>query len=350
MSGGRSYLDFISALGPIILGYRDEDVDSYVMDQMTFSGNLFPLPSRLEAEAAEMLIEFIPCAEMVLFLKNGGDATMAAARLARAYTGRKSILNKGYHGWGVFDQLTPFTTINDLKEYFDPRLPHGDVAGILIEPELFTKEELQQIRIICTDNNVILVFDEVVSGFRIAMGGVQEYYGVTPDLACFSKAMANGYPISALVGKRKIMERLEKDVFVSTTFGGDAVGLSACVATIKKMRREQVIDHLWKLGGYLREGLERLIKKYSFPMTLYGFPPMIHFKMPDDVHALFLQETIKRRIMIYNSHNLNFAHKRAEIGRLLAVYETVFDLIVRGQVRLEGNLIGNSQTFRQWRA
>ena len=347
VSGEKGYLDFISSLGPIILGYRDEYVDSYVLDQIRFNGNLFSLPSRLEAEVAEMLTKIIPCAEMVHFLKNGGDATMAAVRLARVYTGRKVVLNKGYHGWAGFDQLIPFNDIDDLKIW----LKEGPVAAVLIEPELFTKEELIEIKLLCQEygRGSLLIFDEVISGFRIAMGGVQEYYGVTPDLACFSKAMANGYPISALVGKGEIMESLEKDVFVSTTFGGDTIGLAACMGTIRKIKKENVIDHLWKIGEYLKEELIKLIKEYHFPMTLYGFPPMIHFKMPSDIHAIFLQETIKRGIMIYNSHNLNFCHKRTEINKLLTVYNEIFPLIMEGKVKLEGNPIGNTQTFRQWR-
>ena len=221
---------------------------------------------------------------------------MAAVRLARAYTGRKVVLNRGYHGWVVFDQLTPFNDIVDLRVW----MKEGPVAAVLIEPELFTKEELIEIKLLCQEygRGSLLIFDEVISGFRIAMGGIQEYYGITPDLACFSKAMANGYPISALVGKGEIMERLEKDAFVSTTFGGDTIGLAACIGTIRKMKKENVIDHLWKIGEYLKEELIKLIKEYHFPMTLYGFPPMIHFKMPSDIHAIFLQETIKRGIMI----------------------------------------------------
>jgi len=345
-SGGERYLDFISALGPVILGYRNPDVDDSVLDCISHYGNLFSLPSRLEAEVAKKLSEIIPCAEMVHFLKNGGDATMAAVRLARAYTGRKLVLNRGYHGWAVFDQLTPFNDVDDLRIW----MKKGPIAAILIEPELFTKEELNDIKSLCFLNGALLIFDEVISGFRIAMGGVQEYYGVTPDLACFSKAMANGYPISALVGKGEIMERLEKDVFVSTTFGGDTIGLAACMGTIRKMKKESVIAHLWEVGSYLRKELIRLIDKYDFPMTLYGFPPMIHFKIPADIHAIFLQETIKRGIMIYNSHNLNFSHKRKEINKLLAVYDEIFPLIIEGKVKLEGNPIGNTQTFRQWRA
>ena len=343
-SGGKQYLDFISALGPIILGYRDEYVDAYVMDQIKFNGNLFSLPHKLEAEVAEMLTKIIPCAEMVCFLKNGGDATMAAVRLARICTGRKLVLNRGYHGWAVFDQLMPFEDLRALRNYPD----WGYVAAVLVEPELFNCTELLEIKTLCQEHGVLLIFDEVISGFRIAMGGVQEFLGVKPDLACFSKAMANGYPISALVGRREIMERLEKDAFVSTTFGGDCIGLAACIGTIRKMKKENVISHLWEMGTYLKEELEWLINKYSFPMTLHGFPPMIHFKMPEDIHALFLQETIKRGIMIYNSHNLNFSHKRTAINSLLGVYDEIFPLIMKGEVHLEGNLVGNTQFLRQW--
>jgi len=337
------YLDFISALGPIILGYRDCDVDSQVMEQIRDSGNVFSLPHKLEIEVAEMLNRIIPCAEMVCFLKNGGDTTMAAVRLAKIVTGRKIVLNRGYHGWAVFDQLTPFTSISELEEW------GTGLAAVLIEPELFAQFELIEIKALCRDYGAVLIFDEVISGFRIRMGGIQELYGVIPDLACFSKAMANGYPISALVGKKELMKRLEEDIFVSTTFGGDTIGLAAAKATVQKMEKVNCIDHLWKVGSYLKVNLGELIKKHDFPMQLYGFPPMIHFKIPQDLHPLFLQETIKRGVMIYNSHNLNYCHKEREIDVLLEVYDEIFPLVKEGKVGLEGNPVGNVQLLRQWR-
>lgn len=340
-SGGETYVDYSSAQGPIILGYGNEIVNQAVIDQISTLGNLFSLPHHLEAEVAEMLCDIIPCAEMVLFLKNGGDATAAAVRLAKKVTGRNIVLNKGYHGWFTFDQVKPFNDFSELEQ--------ADVAGIIIEPELFTKDELIEMRKICNNRDIILIFDEVISGFRIAMGGIQEYHQVIPDLACFSKAMANGYPISALVGKKIYMKRLEDDVFVSTTFGGDCIGLIAAKTTIQYMRENNVIRHLWEIGGYLEIGLKKLITKYDFPMELYGFPPMIHFKMPDELHPVFLQEMAKNKIIIYHNHTLNFCHLRSHIDYLLKVYDKIFPLIKSGKIKLEGNPIGNSQVFRQWR-
>jgi len=346
-SNEDDYLDFISALGPMILGYGNQQVDKAVINQIRRGGTLFSLPHELEAEVAGMLNEIIPCAEMVLFLKNGGDSTAAAVRLAKQVTGRPIVMNRGYHGWFVFDQVKNFDSIEPLRGLFH-KFVH-QIAGVLIEPELFSKEELTEIRDICTKEGIILIFDEVISGFRIALGGMQEYTRVIPDLACFSKAMANGYPLSALVGKKQYMKRLEQDVFVSTTFGGDCIGLAACKATIQQMRKHNVIDYLWELGLYLEKELKKIIEKYDFPMKLYGYPPMIHFKMPDDIHQLFLQEIIKHHIMIYNNHNLTFAHSAYHLRELLAAYEDIFPRIMNGEVELETKEIQDTQTFRQWR-
>lgn len=339
----KTYLDFLSAQGPIILGYRNSHVDQAVINQILYKGNLFSLPHKLEGEVAEILCSLIPCAEQVYFLKNGGDATAAAVRLARKVTGKYLVLNRGYHGWFTFDQIKSFSILSDLD-------CQGDIAGILIEPELFTKEELIEIRRICNNNNIILIFDEVITGFRVALGGVQEYYGVIPDLACFSKAMANGYPISALVGKKIYMQRLEDDVFVSSTFGGDCIGLIAAKTTIAKLIEYNVVEQLWDTGTYLKEKLKDLIVKYDFPMKLHGqFPQMLHFEIPQDLHPIFLQEMIKRGIMIYNSHNLNLCHTKKIIDKLLSVYNEVFPLIKNNKVKLEGNPLGNIQLFRAWR-
>jgi glutamate-1-semialdehyde 2,1-aminomutase len=340
---GKSYLDFLSAQGAIILGYRNQAVDNAVMSQILDSGSLFSLPHKLEGEVAEMLSYLIPCAEMVLFLKNGGDSTAAAVRLARQVTGKTKVLNHGYHGWFIFDQIEHFDSPSDLSE----KILHA--AAVIIEPELFTKQELRHIQILCKSEGALLIFDEVLSGFRIAIGGMQEFYGIVPDLACFSKAMSNGYPISALVGKREYMQRLDQDVFVSTTFGGDCIGLAATKVTINEILRLNIVDHLWELGTYLEIELRKLIQKYDFPMKLHGFPPLLHFKIPEEIHGIFLQEMIKRGILIYHNHTLNYSHKKHDIDCLLTVYNDVFPLLKEGKIKLEGNPIGSSQVFRQWR-
>ena len=202
---------------------------------------------------------------MVRFGKNGTDATSAGVRLARAFTGKDHILALGYHGWqdwyigattrnlGVPDRISalthkvPFNNIDALKEAFDSL--SGNVAAIVLEPFSAAVPEqfyLELVREFSTNNNIVLIFDEVITGFRVHLGGAQAYYNVTPDLAAFGKGMGNGMPISAIVGRADIMSVM-KDIFYSGTFGGETLSLAASIATINKMKSHNVIDHLWKI-------------------------------------------------------------------------------------------------------
>src|SRR5713101_7193954 len=220
---GNEYIDFPMALGPVILGHNDPDVTAAVQKQIA-DGVTFSLPHPLEVEVAELLVQMIPCAEMVRFGKNGSDATSGAVRVARAFTGRQMIACCGYHGWqdwyigtttrslGVptsVRELTKTFVYNDLaslQKIFDehPR----EMACVILEPVGIVEpadDFLQKVARLTRDHGVVLVFDEVITGFRLAMGGAQEYFGVVPDMACCGKAMANGYPLSAVVGRREIM-------------------------------------------------------------------------------------------------------------------------------------------------
>jgi glutamate-1-semialdehyde 2,1-aminomutase/spore coat polysaccharide biosynthesis protein SpsF len=248
------------ALGPIILGHNYPSVTDAVMQQMQ-DGTTFSLPHPLEVELAEMLVDIIPCAEMVRFAKNGSDATSGAVRLARAYTGRDIIACCGYHGWQdwyigtttrnrgvpkVVQELTvPFeyNNIESLKRIFSEH--PGQVAAVIMEP--FGVEEprdgfLQEVRDLALHDRALLIFDEIITGFRLALGGAQEYFGITPDLACLGKAMGNGYPIAAVVGPSEIMQLFD-EVFFSFTFGGETVSLAAAIATISEMRQKDVIGY-----------------------------------------------------------------------------------------------------------
>lgn len=365
---GHEYLDFTMGLCAVTLGYADPDVNAAVVAQLE-RGSIFTLPHPLEAQTAETLCRLIPCAEMVRFGKNGSDATSGAVRLARAFTGRDLIAACGYHGWqdwyigsttrnlGVPKAVRELTTtfaynrIETLEQIFDAN--HGRVAAVIMEPvgiEPPRSGFLEGVRDLCRRHGALLIFDEIVTGFRLALGGAQQLFGVTPDLACFGKGMSNGFPLAALVGRRDIMRLLE-EVFFSFTAGGEVGALAACLATIDKMERQAVIEHLWCHGERLREAVNRLSMAAGTAEAIrcVGLGPrnVVTFVSPGgepwwDLKSLFLQECVRRGLLFTGAHNMAFAHGDAEVEAACRVYGEVFaivcDAIRTDQVRsrLEG--------------
>ncbi len=365
---GNEYLDYPMALAPIVLGYNDPDVTEAVARQMR-DGTIYSLPHPLEVEVAELLVERIPCAEMVRFGKNGSDATAGAVRVARAYTGRDVIACCGYHGWqdwyigtttrnqGVpkaVQALTRTFAYNDVASLAQVLDEHrGQVAAVVMEPMGIVAPApgfLQQVKELTHAHGALLVYDEIVTGFRWALGGAQAYFGVTPDLACFGKAMGNGFPVAALVGRREVMEVCD-EVFFSFTFGGDTVGLAAAKATLEKLTREQVIPHLWAQGQKLQDGYTVLARHFGVERytECVGFPPRTVITFQDEggaeslvVKSYFQQECLKRGILFSGGQNLSFSHSDADIDHTLRVYRTALELLrdalAAGDVgrRLEG--------------
>lgn len=282
---GNRYIDYVLGLLPIVLGYCDDDVNAAIIDQLG-RGITFSLPTDLEAELAERLVKLIPCAEMVRFGKNGSDATSAAIRLARAYTGRDRVISCGYHGWhdwyiattsrdlGIPAEVAKLTTAvpyNNPDAVLDVLASDPDgIAALILEPAGATEPEtdyLQSLREATARHGVVLIFDEIVTGFRIDIGGAQSHYAVTPDLACFGKAMANGMPISAIVGKSEIMQLMD-EIFYSGTFGGEALSLAASIATIDKLEREDGITRIRNCG-------RRLIQTVNSSIASHGLDHML---------------------------------------------------------------------------
>jgi len=248
---GNEYLDYNMAIGPLSLGYAYNKVDQAIRKQLK-DGITFSLMHPLEVEVAEILNKIIPNAESVRYSKTGADVTSAAVRVARAFTKREKILCCGYHGWhdwyiSVTDRnsgipkavqdLTFTFNYNDIQSVIDSI--DDDTAAVILEPFVFEAPKdnfLHQLRDVCTKNGTLLIFDEMWTGFRIALGGAQEFFKVKADLATFSKAVANGMPIAILAGRKDVMSVLEKDVFFYTTFGGEALSLAAAKATIKELK------------------------------------------------------------------------------------------------------------------
>jgi glutamate-1-semialdehyde 2,1-aminomutase len=342
---GNQYLDYINGLLCVSLGYQDPDVDRAVIAQIS-KGVSFSLPHRLEFEVAELLVDLIPCAEMVRFGKNGSDVTAAAVRLARAYTVKEHIAVCGYHGWqdwyigatsrnlGVpksTQALTHTFPFNDLTA-LDTLLSQHSFAAVIMEPMNVVEPKpgyLAGVKALCEQHQCLLIFDEIITGFRFDLKGAQHLFGVTPDLATFGKGMANGYPLSAIVGKKEIMMLME-DIFFSGTFGGEALSLAAAKASIEKMIRCQVPEHINQLGSNLQRGLAPLLAKSEL-FKLVGHPSWSILSLSHDseqlIKSVFLQEMYQRGILTLGTHNISYAHQHQDIARLISAYQEIVPFI-----------------------
>ena len=343
---GNRYVDMVCGLLPVVLGYQDADVDQAIRDQLG-NGISFSLPTALETELAERLTRLIPCAESVRYGKNGTDATSAAIRLARAFTGRDRVATCGYHGWqdwyigattrhkGIpraVRDLTHTVPYNDLDAIDRLMSAHkGEFAALILEPMNATDPApgyLRGLKDLVHAHGALLVFDEVITGFRYHLGGAQALFGITPDLASFGKAMGNGMPISAIVGRADVMREME-DVFISGTFGGEALSLAAAIATIDKMEREPVIEKLWRLGATLADGVAQLTARHGLDglIGLVGKAPWKIITVADHptarkeaIKTLFAHHMLRSGVLFLASHNVCYAHDDDDVACVLAAW------------------------------
>ncbi|MBI9074769.1 MAG: aminotransferase class III-fold pyridoxal phosphate-dependent enzyme [Desulfatibacillum sp.] len=365
---GNEYIDFPMALGPVILGHNYPAVTQAAIDQAR-DGIVFSLPHPLEVEVAQLLVDIIPCAEMVRFGKNGSDVTSGAVRVARAYTKRDMIAFCGYHGWqdwyigtttrnrGVPEATAALTkgftynNLDSLKSLFE-KYP-GKIAAVIMEPVGLIppiEDFLQGVKNLAHENGALLIFDEVITGFRLALGGAQEYFGVLPDLACVGKAMANGFPISAVVGRAPVMELFD-EIFFSFTFGGETVSLAAAKATINELMDPKVYLHLWELGQILKDGVTVLANEFKLQdhIKCQGLDPRTLVSFTDKngeeslvLKSLFQQECLKRGVLFSGGQNICYSHSYGDIEHTLRAYraamEILADAIIKDDVasRLEG--------------
>jgi glutamate-1-semialdehyde aminotransferase len=359
---GNEYLDLNMAIGPLVLGYCYPAVDHAVRAQLE-DGITFSMMHPLEVEVAELIRSVVPGAESVRFSKTGADVTSAAVRVARAFTGRPRILCCGYHGWhdwyiGVTDRnagvpdavrdLTYTFSYND-RESFDRGLD-WDVAAVIMEPVVFEEPRddfLAYVRERCTANGSLLVFDEMWTGFRLALGGAQAHYGVIPDLATYSKAIANGMPLSVLTGRADVMALLDREVFSYTTFGGEALSLAAAKATIQELREQRVPERLAVVGERLRLGYQAAAQAQGIghltrcigpaPRTQIVFDPAAG--SPLELKSLMQQELIKRGVLWSGTHTVCFALTDADVDHLLAAYHEVLGIVAQA---IETGSVGSS--------
>ncbi|MCZ7648798.1 MAG: aminotransferase class III-fold pyridoxal phosphate-dependent enzyme [Planctomycetota bacterium] len=346
---GNRFIDLVMAFGPIVLGHAYPRVQEAVRAQLE-RGTLAGLMFEAEVEAARLVVETVPCAEMVRFLKGGGEATAAAARIVRAHSGKELILNCGYRGWpdvwGINHPLSrgvpgalkgtllnfPFNDAPALERLMDEH--KGQVAAVFLEVPAIDPHDgyLQAVRDLTRKHGTLMVMDEVVTGFRLAPGGAQEYYGVTPDLACFAKAMANGMPVSAVAGRADVM-RVAEELLITVTYGGEALSLAATVATIRELREKRVCEQLWKLGAELKDGLNAAARRAGIPFLSSGPAPLalMRFDVGEkdaeaDTWTFFLQEMAARGVLMRRGgwNLVTFSHTREDIQTVVRAAGEVF--------------------------
>ncbi|ABC33205.1 Glutamate-1-semialdehyde aminotransferase [Hahella chejuensis KCTC 2396] len=323
---GNEYIDFICGLAANTLGHNHPTVVSAISENLS-NGLIHSLPTPVEVKAAQTLTDIIPGAEMARFFKTGADANSAAVRLARHITGKEEIITVGYNGWhdqymfdtpGVPEVIRQYThrmplfTPMDEQPVLDLIAERGDkLAAVLLSVpynRVLTGEFLRQVRKACNDKGVLLVMDEVVTGFRLALGGAQEYFDVSADLVTLSKGIAAGMPLSAVVGSAKHMKRME-ELQVSTTFGGEMLSLEVCDAVLNEYRRSDFVGRIATLGVRLKEGVNKVSAAQGTPLQVVGYDPIPMFlfsKNPVEHVKLaepFLAEMAKRGVLLRREVN-----------------------------------------------
>jgi len=360
---GNEFIDLLCAYGPIILGHHEEELDDAVAAHMK-NGFCFNLAQRWQNELAKKMRELVPCAEQSFFVKTGSDATTSAVRLARAYTGRSKILQHGYHGWAdwcapvhggipeaVYKDTIPFpyNDLDSLEELIADN--KDDVAAIMITPlshELNHPIEkpkagyLEGVRALATKNKIVLIFDEVRTGFRVDMGGVQAKHKVTPDLCTMGKAMANGYAIAATMGKREIMQPMvDGQVFISSTYFPNSLEMVAALKTIEILEREQVPASIWERGKKMMADLDRAIADTGAKAELSGIPPMWFITFPNieggqskiyrERRIRFFTECIRMGLFMQPYHHAYIAHRHTDedLNKAVAIIKSSLEIIAK---------------------
>ena len=370
---GNEYIDWMAGFFAIILGYADDVVDNAVKEQID-KGSIYTVSSPLEIELAEELVDTIPSAEMVRYTKGGGEACAMAVRIARGVTGRDKILFCGYHGWHDWYQSAnylvdpqtgtfPFAGIEAIgvpKVLASTAIPfieddlemvenllkenQGDIAAIIMEPlrsTLSPQGYLQGVKELARAHDVVLIFDEVSCGWRVSVGGAQEYLGVMPDMTVVAKGMSNGYPMGAVVGSREVMEPASR-MFISSSYWSDTIGVVAALTTIRELKRRNSTARFQEIGESLMAAVNQTIDSVGISARCIGLPyfPQLAIDLPDEslrpkVNTLFIQEMARRGIFCYTSFRPTLAHTEEDI-RLTA--EAAAESLEVVKLGLEGNL------------
>jgi len=338
---GNEFIDFLCGYGPIILGYREAEVDDAVYRQINEKGFCFTLTQKYQNLLAKKLTEIVPCSELSIFLKTGSDATTASIRIARAYTERLKVMRCGYHGWhdwcvemkgGIPSKLYedvfefPYNDLDRLKELMATH--GGKTAAIIMTPFGHPNHEKMQIpnpgflegvREIADRYGAVLIYDEIRTCFRLAMGGAQQLYGVTPDLTVLGKAMANGYPISVVTGKKDVMMAAAHRLFISSTFFPNSDAFIAALKTIEILERDNVLENIWEKGERLLKKIQAVIDKHDVGAELTGVAPMFNITFQKDETGAykgkrrdFYTQLIRRRFFFSPYHHAYISYRHTE--------------------------------------
>ena len=349
---GNEFVDFLCGYGPIILGYREEEVDDAVCKQIKEKGFCFTLTQKFQNTLAQKLTEIVPSSEMSIFLKTGSDATTATIRIARAYTGKIKVMRCGYHGWhdwcvemkgGIppkfYEDVFEFQ-YNRLDQLKELMATHGDeTAAIIMTPFGHPNHQkmqepnpgfLEGARDLADKYGAVLVYDEIRTAFRLRMGGAQELYGVTPDLTVLGKAIANGYPISVVTGKKDVMMAAESKLFISSTFFPNSKGFVAALKTIEILERDKVLENIWEKGDRFIEKIRALLDKYDVGAELTGVAPMFYITFEKDETGAykgkrkdFYTQLIRKGFFFspYHHSYISFRHTEEDLNLTLTAIE-----------------------------
>ena len=353
---GNEYIDFTMGLGPCMLGYNNPKIKKAVLKQIEI-GPIFSLPNPIEVECAELITKIVPCAEMVRFLKTGSEATQTAVRIARAFTGREKIIRGHYHGWHewsvagtikdggvpkIYREYAFEAHYNNLEEYKQLFNKHkGEIAAVITEPIEFEEPKndfLNKLKELCHKNGALLIFDEVVTGFRFSIGGAQGYFKVTPDICALGKGMASGYPLSAVVGRKDVFEGAKNKIFVSSTFGGETISLAACIETINILKKEPANKRIWEIGSKIKNGFNKIAEKTGSNIRCIGLPPRLGFDFKtlnkgnsNELKTLFMQEIVKRGVYFVWNMLPSYATTDKDISIALEAFKESLEICVKAE-------------------
>lgn len=361
---GNTFIDMTHmSVGASTLGYADPDVNKAVK-KVIDAGSISTLNPPEELELAKLLLEIHPWAGMVRYARTGGEAMMIAVRISRAFSGKDKIAFCGYHGWHDWYLSTNLSSDKNLDGHhlsgLNPlgvpralvnsaipfhynkieeleKIVESDDVGVIIMETIRHQEPqngfLEKVRKIATDKKIVLIFDEISAGFRLCIGGAHLKYGVNPDVAVFSKSISNGFPMAAVIGRKEIMN-MAQDTFISSSYWSERIGPTAAIATIKKMKKAKMPQHLEKIGKMIEGGWISLSKKHELDISTIGPYSLVTFsfnyKNALELKTLFSQEMLKRGFLASLSVYVSLCHTEAHINKYLRAVDEVFCIISKG--------------------
>ncbi|MBL4711280.1 MAG: aminotransferase class III-fold pyridoxal phosphate-dependent enzyme [Gammaproteobacteria bacterium] len=368
---GKHYYDMgIMGIGTSVLGYANPTINKAVKKAIDKS-NMCTLNAPEEVELAEKLIELHPWAGMARFAKSGGESNTIAIRIARAYSGKDKIAFCGYHGWHDWYLSSNLNDASNLDNMLLPGLStkgvpkslkntampfmykdieqlkkivkntKGELGVIIMEVQKYKEvdlEFLREVRKIATKIGAVLIFDEISSGFRFNIGGQHLLYDIVPDIAVFGKALGNGFPIGAVIGKKEVMQAAQ-DTFISSSYWTERSGCVAAIETIKFFEKHDVAEYTMKMGKYIGKELNKIFKKYNLDIEIAGIPSIVSIAIKEKelmlIKTIFIQEMLKRGYLASTVIYISYAHKKKIVDKYLRDAKEVFKLISKNKKNLK---------------